>query len=191
MDEDGFNHLRGGCGGVYGRGNSYIPLLEDPTDFLSVCNMSATIARQGVRIQLKQLDTRLALNMANVAKEAFSRTAIQESKYLIKAPRTKVRAEKKQGVVFPGHKKVMAAIERHPAMLCQNHMPRCLPCQNCTTKNPQTCYRRKGSGEPSPERCRQPTLELMPPLRSTPRAPTTNNARAQHSQLITLLAGYV
>jgi len=63
---------------------------------------------------------RLALNMAKMATEGFSRTAIEESKYLIKTPGAKVKEEKKRGVEFPGHKKVKAAIQRHPAMLCQN-----------------------------------------------------------------------
>jgi len=45
--------------------------------------MSATMARQGARVQLEQSDIRLALNMAKMAKEDFSRTTIEESKYLI------------------------------------------------------------------------------------------------------------
>jgi hypothetical protein len=60
--------------------------------------MSATMARQGGRVQLKQSDMRLALNMAKLAKEGFSRTAIEERKYLIKTPRPEVREENKRGV---------------------------------------------------------------------------------------------
>jgi hypothetical protein len=48
---------------------------------------------------------RLALNMAKMAKEGFSRAAIEEKKYLIKIPRAEVREEKKQGVKFPGHQR--------------------------------------------------------------------------------------
>ena len=66
--------------------------------------MSATMARQGGRVQLEQSDMRLALNMAKMAKEGFSRAAIEETKYLIKKPRAEVREEKKRGVEFPGHK---------------------------------------------------------------------------------------
>src|SRR5882757_4333957 len=77
--------------------------------------MSATMARQGGRVQLEQSDMHLVLNMAKMAKEGFSRAAIEETKYLIKKPRAKVREEKKRGVEFPGHKKVKAAIQRHPA----------------------------------------------------------------------------
>jgi len=73
--------------------------------------MSATMARQGGRVQLEQSDMRLALNMAKMAQEGFSRATIEETKYLIKKPRAEVREEKKQGVEFPGHKKVKAAIQ--------------------------------------------------------------------------------
>ena len=52
--------------------------------------MSATMARQGGRVQLEQSDMHLALNMAKIAKKAFSRTALEETKYPIKKPRAKV-----------------------------------------------------------------------------------------------------
>jgi len=65
--------------------------------------MSATMARQGGRVQLEQSDMRLALNMSKIAKEGFSRAAMEEMKYLIKKPRGEVREEKKRGVEFPGH----------------------------------------------------------------------------------------
>ena len=57
--------------------------------------MSATIVRRGGRVQLEQSDMRLWLNMAKMAKEGFSRAAIEETKYLIKRPHAKVRKEKK------------------------------------------------------------------------------------------------
>jgi len=72
--------------------------------------MSATMARQGSRVQLEQSNMCLALNMAKMAKQGFSRTAIEETKYLIKEPRAEVREEKKRRVEFPGHNKVKAAI---------------------------------------------------------------------------------
>jgi len=56
--------------------------------------MSATMARQGGRVQLEQSNMRLALNMAKMAKESISRSAIEETKYLIKKPRAEVREEK-------------------------------------------------------------------------------------------------
>jgi hypothetical protein len=66
--------------------------------------MSATIARQGGRVQLEHSDMCLALNMAKMAKEGFLRAAIEDTKYLIKKPRADVREEKNRGVEFPGHK---------------------------------------------------------------------------------------
>jgi len=96
--------------------------------------MSATMAWQGGRVQLEQSDMRLALNMAKMAKGGISRAAIEETQQLIKKPRAKVREEKKRGIEFPGHNKVKAAIERHPAMVRKNQTDGCLPCQNGTAK---------------------------------------------------------
>ena len=144
--------------------------------------MSATMARQGGRVQLEQSDMHLALNMAKMAKEGFSRAAIEETKYLIKKPRAEVREEKKRGVEFPGHKKVKAAIQRHPAMLRHNQTPGCLPCQNGTAKNPQTRWRRKGTGAPPPARRRVRTPEPTPLPPGTPPAPTGNTSGAEHPQ---------
>jgi len=92
-----------------------------------------------------------------MAKEGFSRAAIEETKYLIKKPRAEVQEEKTRGVEFPGHKEAKAAIQRHPAMLRQNQTSGCLPCQNGTAKNPQTRWRRQGTGTPPPDRRREPT----------------------------------
>ena len=112
--------------------------------------MSATMARQGGRVQLEQSDMRLALNMAKMAKGGFSHAAIEETQQLIKTPHAEVREGKKRGVEFPGHNKVKAAIERHPAMVRENQMDGCLHCQNGTTKHPQTRWRCKGKGAPAP-----------------------------------------
>jgi hypothetical protein len=71
---------------------------------------------------------RLALNAAKMAKEGISRAAIEETQFLIKKPRAEVQEEKKRDVEFPGHKKVKAAIGRHPDMLRRNHTAGCLPC---------------------------------------------------------------
>jgi len=138
--------------------------------------MSATMARQGGRVQLEQSNMRLALNMAKMAKEGFSRAAIEETKYLIKVPRAEVREEKMRGVEFPGYNMVKAAIQRHPAMLCQNQTSGCLACQNGTAKNPQTCWTRKGTGAPPPARRRERIPEPTPPLPGTPPAPTGNTS---------------
>jgi len=90
--------------------------------------MPATMARQGGWVQLEQSDVRLALNVAKMANEGFSRAAIEETYFLTKKPHAKVQEEKKRGVEFPGHGKVNAAMERHRAMLRQNQMAGCLSC---------------------------------------------------------------
>jgi hypothetical protein len=190
VDETGFIHLRGGYGTVYGRGNSRISLLEALANVLYVFNLSANMAKEGGRVHLEQSDMRLALNMAKMDKEGFSRAAIKETKYLIQKPRAEVRAEKKQGVEFPGHKMVKAAIQGHPAMLRHIQTSGCLPCQNDTAKNPQTRWRRKGTGAPPPVRRRVRTSEPTPPPPGTPTAPTGNTSVAQGSEIINLPAGY-
>ena len=152
--------------------------------------MSATMARQGGRVQLEQSDMRLALNMAKMAKEGVSRAAIEETRYLIKKPHAKVREEKKRGVEFPGHNKVDAAIQRHPAMVRRNQAPGCVPCQNGTAKNPQTRWRRKGTGAPPPALRRVRTPEPTRPLPGTPPAPTGNTSGAHPCEIVNLPAGY-
>jgi len=155
--------------------------------------MSATMGRQGGRVQLEQSDMRLALNMAKMAKEGLLRAAIEEMKYLIKKPRVEVREEKKRGVEFSGNDKVKAAIQRHPAMLRQNQMSSCLPCQNGTAKNPQTRSRRKGTGAPPPVRHRVWTPELTshpPGIPPAPHVPTGNTSTAQPCGIVNLPAGY-
>jgi len=52
--------------------------------------MSATMAKQGGRVQQEQSDMCLALNMAKMAKGGFSHTAIEETQFLIKKPRAEV-----------------------------------------------------------------------------------------------------
>jgi len=87
VNETGFNQLRGGYGSGYGRGNSRISLLEVATNVLLVVNMPATMARQGGQVQLEQSNMRLVLDMAKMAKEGFSRAAIEKTKYLMKKSR--------------------------------------------------------------------------------------------------------
>jgi len=98
--------------------------------------MSATMARQGGRVQLEQSDMRLALNMAKMAKIWFLHAAIEETQQPMKKPHAEVRERKKRGVVFPGHNKVKAAIGRHPALVRKNQTDGCLPRQNGTAKTP-------------------------------------------------------
>jgi len=106
------------------------------------------MARQGGRVQLEQSDMRLALNMAKMAKVGVLCAAMEETKFLIEKPRAEVREDKMRGVKFLGHQNVNAAMEQHPAMLWENLMDGCLPCQNGTAKNLQIRWRRKGTGAP-------------------------------------------
>jgi len=85
-----------------------------------------------------------------MAKKGYVRTAIEETKYLINKPHAEVREEKMRGVEFPGHNKVKAVMQRHPAMLHQKQTTGCLPCHNGTAKNPQRLWRRKETGAPPP-----------------------------------------
>jgi hypothetical protein len=132
----------------------------------------------------------LALNMAKMAKEGFSHAAIEQTKYLIKNPCAKVRAEKKWGVEFPGHKKVKAAIERHPAMLRHNQTSSCLLCQNGAARIPQTRWRYKGTGAPSPTRRSVRTPEPTPPPACRAPGATGNTSVAPSSDIVNLPAGY-
>jgi len=145
---------------------------------------------QGGQVQLEQLDMRLAFDMAKMARRGFSRASIDDTQQLIKKPRSKVWGDKKHGVDIPGRNNVKAAIERHLAILRQNHRARCLPSQTATANNLQTCWRCKGTGAPAPGWRRHSTPEPTPPLSETPTAPAGNNFRAQRSQFINLPAGY-
>ena len=105
-----------------------------------------------------------------MAKGGLSSAANKKTQQLIKKPRAKVQKEMKQGVEFPEHKKVNAAMERHPVMVYKNHKAGCLPCQNGIAKNPQTCWRSKGTtahppepGTPLPRRPSPPGMPPAPP----------------------------
>jgi len=89
--------------------------------------MSATMVRQGGRVQVEQSDIRLAMNMAKMAKGGFWQTAREETQQFIKTPCAEVREETNRGVEFPGHQIVKAAIERHPAMVYKEQTDGCLP----------------------------------------------------------------
>jgi len=49
--------------------------------------MSATMARQGGRVQQEQSDMHLALNVAKMDKGGFSPAAIEKTRFLTKKPR--------------------------------------------------------------------------------------------------------
>ena len=149
--------------------------------------MSATMARQGGRVQLEQSDMRVALNMAKMAKAGGSRSVNKEMNYLIKKSCAEVREGKMLGVEFPGHNKVKSAIQRHLAMLRQNQTSGCLPSQNGTAKNPQTHWRREGTGARPPARgsVRTPEPTSHPPgMAPAPPASTGNTSGAQPSEIV-------
>jgi len=153
--------------------------------------MSATMARQGGRVQLEQSDMRLALNRAKMANGGFLGGAVEEMWFLINEPQAEVREEKKRGVEFPGHKNVKAAMDRHPAMLRENQTDGCLPCQHGIAHNPQTRWRCKGTGARPPERLRQATPEPMPHPPAPPLVPPGNNESAHLSEIEGVPPGYV
>jgi len=123
-------------------------------------------------------------------KKAFRAPQWRKQKSLIKKPRAEVREEKTRGVEFPGHKKVKAAIQRHPEMLRHNQTPGCLPCQNGTAKNLQTRWRRKRTGAAPPARRRVRTPEPTPLSPGMPPAPTGITSGAKPSEIVNLPAGY-
>jgi hypothetical protein len=93
---------------------------------------------------------------------------------------------------------VKATIVRHPAMLHQNETDRCLPCPNGGTKHLEILWTRNGTGAPPPNQHTQqtsqptpvPTPEPMGSLPSMPPAAPGENAGAQLSQIINVLAGF-
>ena len=159
--------------------------------------MSATMARQGGQVQLRQSDMHLSLNMAKMANGRISRAAREETKYVTKTPRAEIPEEMKSVVEFPGYDMVKVAIDRHPAMLRYYQTDRHLPCPNGTAKNLQTRCRPKGTGASPPDWRRQQTpdpVQPLPGMRHLPRMPPEpprNNAGAHRSQIVNLPAGYM
>jgi len=145
--------------------------------------MSATMARQGGQVQLEQSNLRLAFNMAKMAKGGFSQAAIEETQQLIKNPLAEVWEAKEQGVLFPGHNKVEAAIQRHLAMVCGNQKAGSLPSQHGTVMNSKTHWRRTGMGAPPPQ-------PVPCPLRMPP-APPGDSERSRSSETDGVPPGYM
>jgi len=143
------------------------------------------MARQCDRVQLEQSDMHLALNMAKITKVGVSHATIKKMTYLIKKLYAEVWELKKRGVESPGHNKVKAAIECHPAMLRQYRTAGCPPCQNGPLQKRLIHCRCKGPGAPRPNRLRQLPPPGMPP------GPTGDNSGAQCSQIIHLPARYM
>jgi len=97
--------------------------------------------------------------------------AIEETQYLINKPHTKVCEERMQEVGCPGHRIVKAAIERQPAMVHDNPTDGYLCYQDVTAWITLIHLRWKTTCVPLPDRCRQLTPELTPPLRGMASVP--------------------
>jgi len=135
-------------------------------------------------------DMHIALNMAKSPKEGFCAPQWRKRNSRSKKLCAEVREEKKRGVEFPGHRMVMALIESHSAIVCENHTDGCLPCQDGTQKNPQTHWRRIGTYAPPPDRPRQATPEPIPTPPRTASVPPSDIAAALGSQMDCVPAGY-
>ena len=70
-------------------------------------------------------------------------------------------------------------------MLHQNQTAGCRPCQHGRAENPQTRWRRNGTGARPPRK-----LEATPPLPKTQSAPTGSSSGAHRTQIVNLPAGY-
>jgi len=133
--------------------------------------MSATIARQRGWVQLEQSDMRLALNMAKMSKGGFLGTTIEQTESLMKKSLAEEWEEKEWGVQLPGHNNGEAEMEIHLARRRENPTDGCPHCEPGTAQNPQTGWRRKGTGTPPPERLREQTPEPMPDSPGIPPVP--------------------
>jgi len=111
VDQTAFNHYRGGYGSIDGWDSSQISFLEAATKSLQGINMSATMARQGGRVKLKQSDMCLALHMGKIAEQEFSGAAVEETQCPLKNPCAEDPEEKKQVVEVRGYEQEKAAIE--------------------------------------------------------------------------------
>jgi len=90
-----------------------------------------------------------------------------ETQYVMKEPHAEVREEKKLSIVLPGHIKLEAAIERSLAMVHENLLDGCLPCQNGTAKNLHTHSRCNRTGGLPPNRTPSPP-EILHALAAPP-----------------------
>jgi len=176
-DERGNNHLRGGYITIYGRGNRCISLLQAATNILKIASMSASMARQGGRVQLEPSNMHLAMNMAKMSKGRFPNSVIEHTQSLNSNPCTEVWEENNRGVEFPSHTMNKAVIGRPAAMLRQYHRAAWHPWPNGTTMNPQPRLRCKGISAHPPAWPRWPVQSLP----ETPPAPAGNNSRVEHS----------
>ena len=146
---------------------------------------------QGDCVQLEQSNMHLALSMVKMAKGGISCTGMEEMQYCIKMPCAEVHEENNQGVEIPWHRNVKAAMERHPATVRENLIDGGLPCLNGTAQNPQTHWRRKGTGVSRLDRLGQPTLEPMPSWLGMLLLPPVDYEGTNASEMKRVPPGYV
>jgi hypothetical protein len=157
---------------------------------LKVINISATMARQEVWVQLELSDMCLVWNTADMAKEGCLQAAVEKTQYVIIYPCPVVWEEQKWCVEQPGNKQVKAAIQRHMAMLAQNHMPCCLSCNIVGLNCLQRLRRCSGTGAAPQDWHRQRNPAATPPLPALSPATTGNASREEPSHIIHVLARY-
>jgi len=153
--------------------------------------MFAPLQREGGQVQLEQPDLRLALNMATMLELEYMRATMEDRQRRFKQLLAKVQKQNMQGVEFPAYKHVKAAMEIPWAMVRKNQMNVCLPCQNGTAQNQQTCRRKKGIGAPQPDQPRGPTSEHMPCPPGLPPVPPSDNEGAHDSEIEGVPCRYV
>jgi len=162
--------------------------------------MSATMARQGGRVQLEQSDRCLALNMVEMAKGEFSHSAAEAMYFLIKKPPAEPREDKRReekrreepgcslswqwkdecsNRVTPGY----ALSKPH----CQ--MPFIAPM--ALEWNRRHEWHAKGTSAPPPNGYRHMTPEPMPQLPKMPHSPTGKISGQQYTQIVNVPARYV
>jgi hypothetical protein len=105
-----------------------------------------------------------------MAKHGISRSGIEETTDLINKPIAEIREEKIHRVEFRGHRSVKAVIGKHPAMMLENQLDGCLPCQNDSIVNPSTRWKRKGTG-PAQRQVRRQTGSAQTRLAPTHQPP--------------------
>jgi hypothetical protein len=88
--------------------------------------------------------------MAKKSKGGLSCAALKGTDQLIKKPRAEDWEKPKQSVEFGRHEILMAEMEKHLAMICENQMDSCIPSHNGTAKKPRSRWRRKGPSASTP-----------------------------------------
>jgi hypothetical protein len=79
--------------------------------------------------QLEEPNMCRPLNIAKIPNGIFSRYTTEQTQYQLNKLLAEVGEANTRGVGFLGHNQVKAALERHPAMICQKQSDNCLQCK--------------------------------------------------------------